>query len=154
MDHIAPEDARAALDAVERARAGVAGEVGLPRWYWWVLAVGWIGIGLIGVFGLAWLTAIATLVFGAVHSYIASKLLNGRRRTSQLQVSAEVAGTRIPIVVIGMLLVLVALTVAAAFALGADGARHPGVGAAVLVAAIVGFGGPEILRVLRGWARA
>lgn len=33
-------------------------------------------------------------------------------------------------------------------------AGHAGIWAAVLTAAVVGFGGPEMLRVLRWWARA
>lgn len=59
-----------------------------------------------------------------------------------------------PAVVIGMLVALVAVTIGAGFALHADGARHPGIGAAVFVAAVVGLGGPEILRTLRRWVRA
>lgn len=154
MGHIAPEDARAALDAVEHARANIADEVGLPRWYWWVLAAAWLGLGIVGETCPQWVTIVATLAFGVVHSTIASRLLSGRRRTGQVQVSADVAGNRTPAVVIGMLLGLVALTIGTAFALDADGAHHPGIGASVLVAAVVGLGGPEILRVLRRWARA
>ncbi|MCE5289456.1 MAG: hypothetical protein LLG14_09465 [Nocardiaceae bacterium] len=154
MGHIAPEDARAALDAVEHARANIAEEIGLPRWYWWLLAAAWVGLGIVGAVCPQWVTIAATIAFGAAHSTVASRLLSGRRRTDQVQVSADIAGHRTPIVVIGMLLGLVALTIGTAFALQADGAHHSGIGASVLVAAVVGFGGPEILRVLRRWARA
>ena len=68
--------------------------------------------------------------------------------------SADVAGGRIPLVVIGMLLGLVVLTIGAGFAFDADGARHAGLDAAVFGAVVVGLGGPEILGVLRRWARA
>jgi hypothetical protein len=71
-----------------------------------------------------------------------------------VRVSATVAGRRTPVVVFGMLLGLVALTVGFAFWLQADGARHPGIWSAALVAAVIGFGGPEILRVLRRWTHA
>ncbi|MFD0431810.1 hypothetical protein ACFQ60_45460 [Streptomyces zhihengii] len=53
-----------------------------------------------------------------------------------------------------MLLGLVAVTVVAALALDADGAAHAALWAALPVAAVIGFGGPEILTVLRRWARA
>jgi hypothetical protein len=69
-------------------------------------------------------------------------------------VSAVVAGHRTPYVVVGMLVLLVALTVAAALLIDADGAGHAALWAAVVVAAVVGFGGPEILRTLRRWVRA
>ncbi|WP_330180438.1 hypothetical protein OHB26_29045 [Nocardia sp. NBC_01503] len=154
MDDVAADQARAALDAAERARRRVADEVGLPRGYWWGMAAGWLVLGVIGDLGPDWLVIAATLAFGAGHSAVASRLLDGRRRTDGLQVSADTAGRRTPIVVIGMLIGLVCVTVGSAFALNADGAAHPGIWSAVLVAAIIGFGGPELLRVLRRWVRA
>jgi hypothetical protein len=53
-----------------------------------------------------------------------------------------------------MLFALVAVTIAAGIALNADGARHPGIAAAVLVSAVVALGGPDILRVLRRVVKA
>ncbi len=154
MDANAQEQARAALDAADHAQRQVAAEVGLPRGYWWAMAAGWIALGIVGNLGPAWLVIAATLAFGIGHSTLAARLLDGRRRTDQVQVSAAVAGHRTPVVVVAMLLALVAVTIGAAFALDADGARHASIWAAVPVAAIIGFGGPEILRVLRRWAHA
>ena len=154
MEDIAAEQARAALDTAERAHRQVTEEIGLPRGYWWAMAAGWLVLGVIGALGPWWLATIATLAFGAGHALLAARLLDGRRRTDKLQVSAAVAGRRIPLLVIGMLIGLVLITVGAAFALAADGAEHPGIWAAALVAAVVGFGGPEILRLLRRWTRA
>ncbi|MBF6061484.1 hypothetical protein IU500_14665 [Nocardia terpenica] len=154
MDDITAEQARAALDAADRARRQVAAEVGLPRGYWWVLAVGWLLLGVVGQYGPWWLITVATVGFGAGHSMLASRLLDGRRRTQQLRVSSAVAGHRTPVVVVGMLLGFVVVTIGAGFALHGDGVRHAGIWAGVLVAAIIGWGGPEILRVLRRWARA
>jgi hypothetical protein len=54
---------------------------------------------------------------------------------------------------VGMLVLLVALTVAAALLIDADGAGHAAIWAALVVAPVVGFGGPEILRTLRRWVR-
>ena len=154
MENIAPEAASAALAAVGHARAQVAEEVGLPRWYWWGLAAGWVLVGAAGVAGPTWLPLAATLAFGAAHATVASRLLSGQQRTSGVRVSADVAGARIPLVVIGMLFGLVVLTIGVGFALDADGARHAGLDAALVVAAAVGLGGPEILSVLRRWAGA
>lgn len=154
MENIAPDEARTALDTADRARDRVAEEVGLPRGYWWAMAAGWVVLGVLGSETPPWLAGMATVTFSAAHTALASRLLDGRRRTDRLQVSRAVAGHRIPLTVIGMLAGLVAVTVLAALALDADGADHAGIWAAVLVAAIVGFGGPEILRVLRRGARA
>ncbi|UWE11204.1 hypothetical protein [Actinacidiphila bryophytorum] len=154
MDGIAAEEARTALDAADRARRQVEQEVGLPRGYWWAMAGGWLLLGVLGSEAPRWAAGMATVVFGAAHTTLASRLLDGRRRTGRLQVSRSVAGHRLPLIVVGMLVVLVAATILAALALDADGAGHASIWAAVLVAAVVGFGGPEILRVLRRWARA
>lgn len=154
MENIAAEEARAALDQAERARHQVAEEIGLPRGYWWAMAAGFVLLGVLGDAAPPWLGTMATVAFGAAHATVASRLLDGRRRTGRLQVSRAVAGRRTPLVVVGMLLGLVAVTILAALALDADGAGHPGIWATVLVAAVVGFGGPEILRTLRRLAHA
>lgn len=154
MDPIASQDAGEALAAVAHARRQVAEDIGLPRGYWWAMAAGWIVLGAIGEFGPAWLITAATVLFGAGHSTLASRLLDGRRGSDGVRVSSAVAGHRTPYVVVGMLVLLVALTVTAALLLDADGTGHPSIWAAVAVAPVVGFGGPEILRTLRRWVRA
>lgn len=154
MDEITPESARHALEVAERARQRVTEEIGLPRGYWWALAAAWVALGALGDYGPRWLTTVATVGFAVGHSTVASRLLSGRHRSDRMQVSADTAGSRIPLVVIGILLGLVLLTIAAGFALHADGVRHAGTWAALLAAAIIGFGGPDILRVTRRWAHA
>lgn len=72
MDDVTPADARAALQAVDHARAQVADEVGLPRWYWWLLAAAWVLLGVVGDLGPHWLAIAATLGFGLLHSTVAS----------------------------------------------------------------------------------
>ncbi|WTW98806.1 hypothetical protein OG216_38110 [Streptomycetaceae bacterium NBC_01309] len=153
MTNTAAEQARAALDAVDRAQRQVADEIGLPRGYWWAMAGGWLVLGTLGSVS-PWVAGIATVAFSSGHAIAASHLLNGRRRTNNLQVSAAVAGRRTPLVVLGMLFALVGVTVGVAFALHADGADHASIWAAALVAAVIGFGGSDILRVLRRWVRA
>jgi hypothetical protein len=154
VQNLTPEQARSALEVAANARRRVAGEVGLPRWYWWLMALAWFALGAIGDVGPWWLASAATVAFGMGHATVASRVLNGQRRSRRLQVSADVAGRRTPMVVIGMLLGLVGVTVATGFALDADGAGHAGSWAGLMVALVVGFGGPEMLRVLRRWARA
>lgn len=154
MEGITPEQARDALAIADNAQRGVAAEVGMPRAYWWGLAAGWLALGTIGEFAPPWVTTIATVAFGAGHATVASRFLDGRRRTSRLQVSSSVAGPRTPLVVIGMLLALVALTIGISVGLDADGADHAALWGGLFVAAVVGLGGPEILAVLRRWTHA
>ena len=44
---ISPLEARAALDTIDRGRRQVVDEIDLPPWYWWGLALGWVGLGII-----------------------------------------------------------------------------------------------------------
>ncbi|MBI3227361.1 MAG: hypothetical protein HYZ39_20140 [Mycolicibacterium cosmeticum] len=154
MDEITRDGAKNALEAAERARGRVADEVGLPRGYWWAMAAGWVTLGVLGDVGPRWLATVATVGFSLGHAVLASRLLDGRRRSDRLQVSAETAGRRVALVVVGILITLVVLTIAAALAMHADGVRHAGTWASVLAAAVVGFGGPEILRCTRRWVHA
>jgi len=65
---VTPLEARAALETIERGRLRVIDEIDLPSWYWWGLALGWIGVGFIADLGHPWVTLAATLTFGAVHA--------------------------------------------------------------------------------------
>jgi hypothetical protein len=142
---VSPAEARTALDAVRRERKRVLHEVGLPAWYWWGLAIGWIVLGVIADLEHPWLTTAATLVFGAVHSTVAPRVVSGRNRTSQLSVRAELAGRHTAALVLGGLVALAGVTVVAALLLDADGARHPATIASVFVAVLILLGGPQLL---------
>src|SRR5438270_2401655 len=151
---ISPLEARAALDAIDRGRRQVLDEIDLPAWYWWGLALGWVGLGIITDLRHPWVTAAATLLFGAVHSAVAPRVTNGRHRTTQLSVRAEVTGRSTAGLVIVSLIVLAGVTVAGALAASADGARHPVTMASILVAVIIVLGGPRLLSVIRRRAAA
>jgi hypothetical protein len=147
-------EARLALHEVERGRQRVIDQIGMPRWYWWGLAACWIGLGVLNDLANAWVVAVATITFGAVHSAVSQRLLAGRRRTSGVKVRADVAGRRAPVIVFGFLIALAGVTVAAGFAAYADGAEHPGTVASVLVAVMILLGGPRVMAAIRARARA
>jgi hypothetical protein len=142
MDELTPEQARAALDTVERSRRRVIDEIDVPGWYWAGLASGWIVLGVVADLHHALATTLATLAFGAAHSSIAPRVVNGRHRSSRMSVRADIAGPRLAAWVLGSLVALAAVTVAAALLLNADDAHHPATGAAVLAAVVLVLGGP------------
>src|SRR4029453_17932376 len=115
-------EARLAIHEVERGRQRVIDQIGMPRWYWWGLATCWIVLGVLNDVANAWVVALATITFGAVHSAISQRLLGGRRRTTGVKVRADVAGRRAPLIVFCFLIALAGVTVAAGFAAYADGA--------------------------------
>jgi hypothetical protein len=146
---ITPQEARGALDTVARGRARVIDEIDLPRWYWVGLALGWIALGFVTDLRHPWLTAGATLVFGAVHSAVAPRVVDGRHRTQRVSVRRELTGRRAARLVMGAVVVLGALTVAGSLAVSADGARHPVTITSVFVALMIVLGGPHLLASVR-----
>jgi hypothetical protein len=146
---LTPDEARAALETVEQGRRRVIAEIDIPRWYWWGVALGWIALGVITDLDHPWLTAAATLLYGAVHAGVAGRVLDGRHGSRHMQVRREVAGHELARFVIGMLVALAGLTIALALAAQADGAEHPVTIAGVIVAVIVLLGGPRLLELVR-----
>ncbi len=155
MEHdMTQVEARSALDAVERGRRRVIDEIDMPRWYWWGLALGWIALGYVTDLDHPWLTAAATLAFGAIHASVAPRVIDGRHRTDQLSVRRDVAGRHLPRLVIGALLGLALVTIAGALLANADGAGHPVTIASVLVAVMIVLGGPQLVAAYRRRAAA
>lgn len=142
---ITQQEAEHALAAVESRRSRVLDEIGLPSWYWWGLALGWVALGVIADSGIAWLTALGTLAFGAVHAAVAPRAASGRHRTGMLSVRGELAPARAAALVIATVAALGLLTVLAGFALAADGARDPATIASLFVATLILLGGPRLL---------
>jgi hypothetical protein len=147
--HVTAHEARAALETLGRDRLRVIDEIELPRWYWTGLAFGWIALGFITDLKHTWITAAATLVFGAVHATVAPRVASGRRRTQRLSVSAELAGPHTFRLIIGGLIALACLTIAGSLAASADGARHPVTIASMFVAVMIVLGGPMLLASVR-----
>jgi hypothetical protein len=88
-------------------------------------------------------------VFGAVHATVSQRLLAGRQRRGDVKVRADVAGHRVVVLVIGCLIGLVGVTIAAALLANADGAEHPTTMASVLAAVMILLGGPRLMDAIR-----
>jgi hypothetical protein len=121
----------------------------VPRWYWWGVALGWLALGAVTDLDHAWLTAMATLLFGAVHSSVAQHVLSGRHRSSQLSVRADVVDRRVPLLVLGFLVALALVTIGLALLFDADGAGHPVTIAGLVVAVAVLGIGPQLMAAVR-----
>jgi hypothetical protein len=148
-DYLSDAEARVALHDVERARQRVIDQIGMPKWYWWGLAACWIALGVLNDVANAWIVAVATIVFGAVHSAVSQRLLAGSRQTGNVKVRRDVVGRHAPLIVFGCLVGLAGVTIAAALATYADGAEHPATMASVLVAVIILLGGPRVMAAIR-----
>ncbi len=150
MDNpISETEARFALTSIEQRRLQVMAEIKVPTWYWFLVAAGWVGLGVIADFGPAWATIAATLIFGAAHSTIAPMALSGRRGSPRLTIRRDLVSHRIQLYVIGFLIIMTAATVGFALLLNADGTRHPATFSSLVVAIVVLVGGPALI----SWVR-
>jgi hypothetical protein len=140
------DDAREALAAVERGRRALLNEVGLPAWYLWGLALGWLALGIVADVAGPWISGAGTLLFGAAHASAYRRVASGRRRSSRVSLRRETVGDRGLLVVLGWLLVMIGVTVVAALLAAADGARHPATMASVLVGVVIVLGGQRAMR--------
>ena len=148
-NEVTEAEARLALSSVEQQRQRVIAEIDVPWWYWMSLATGWIVIGVLTEFGPAWAAIVGTVVFGAVHSAVAPRILSGRRGSPNLSVHSDLVSHLVPVFVIGFLILMTALTVAFALIANADGARHAALLASVVVAVLVLLGGPRLMDTVR-----
>jgi hypothetical protein len=146
---ISETEARLALNSIDQRRQQVLAEVNVPLIYWAAVAVSWAALGVLADYGPAWAIIAGTFVFGAVHSALAPRVISGRRGSSRLSIRGDLVSRRIPLIVIGFLVLMTAATVAIAILFNADGARHPAALAGGVVALIVFVGGPALMAVLR-----
>jgi hypothetical protein len=81
---ISQTEARLAVEAIQRRRADVIAAIDVPSWYWPGMAAGWVGLGLIADNSPSWVSTLATVLFGAIHSTIAPRVLTGRHPSSDV----------------------------------------------------------------------
>ncbi len=146
---ISESEASIALGSIAQRRKQVIAEINVPPWYWAALAAGWIALGVIADYAPPWAYIAGTVVFGAAHASIAPRVLSGRRASRELSVRGDLVNKRIPFLIIGLLVVMVAVTVVIALLLHVDGARHPATWASIVVAALLLVGGPALMSSVR-----
>jgi len=148
-NEITEAEARLALGSIEQQRRQVIAEIDVPSWYWIGLAAGWVALGALANWGPAWSVIVGTVAFGAAHASISSQVLSGRHGSSRLSVGSDMVNRSIPLVVVGFLILMTAVTVFFALILSADGARNPAFVAGLVAAALVLTGGPCVMTVVR-----
>jgi hypothetical protein len=149
---ISQSEARLAVEAIQRRRDDVVAAIDVPSWYWPGMAAGWVGLGLLADYCPPWASTAATVLFGAAHSTIAPRVLTGRHPSAGVSIRDDVVTRRAPLIIIGFLVAMVAVTVGVALLLNADGDRHPSTFASVIVAALVLAIGPRVMAHVRSLA--
>jgi hypothetical protein len=153
MNDVKPGEADQALALIEQQRTNIIGEVDAPRWYWWCLAIAWIGLGTIVDLKRPVLTASSVVAFLVASTFVSRSVSPGRRRSRRISVRLDVIGRQGAITVIAALVAMIAATIGGALLAEADGARHPVTTASVPVAVAIVLGGRAMLALVRARAR-
>ncbi len=148
-ESVSESDARSALARVDRERRRVIGEFGMPRWYWWSVALGWIALAIVTDMKRPLVTLVATVAFGAAHSTMYHYLAAGRHRTDQLSIRTETVSWYARVAVLACLLALTAAMIVGALLAQSDGARHPVTISSIPVAVTIVLGGPAMMAGVR-----
>lgn len=145
-EQIRPDEAARALDQIRDRQEQVINVSVVPAWYWWLvgglivaLAAAvesrepvTIGVG-VTVFVLGILAGTGWVIRGAVRVQPRSQLLGGRG----------------VMMILGFVALVLGITLAVAFSLGAAGVSHPATLANLLGAVLLIVGGPMLTRALR-----
>jgi hypothetical protein len=143
--HIPAADAARALDSVRAGRDKVIATDLIPDWYWPSLG------GLIVMFvasvesGRDWIVIVGSLLFAVGMGALLGAIV--RRRPVQL--NATLLGLRGALTIAGYTVALVAIGLGGALALQLAGVGRPGTIAVAVVAVLMTFTGPLLVRHLQ-----
>ena len=124
-ENVTETEARLALSSIERRREQIVAEINVPAWYWPGLAVAWVGLGCSRRHRASLGNDSSD---GAVRSGARRhrpRVMSGRQGSPTVSIRIDVVSHRIPLLIIGFLMVMTVATVGAALIFNADGARHP-----------------------------
>jgi len=144
---VEPAEAREALAEMERRQEQVIEGTIVPGWYWWVVALATVGLGVGVDSSDPAVTAATTGLFGLAIPLLTVWIAFGGRR--HVKVHERLLGPRGAGLIVGFVGVVVGGTLALAFALQAANVGPAGTLATLACAIALVVGGPALMRRLR-----
>jgi hypothetical protein len=140
---IDPGGAADALASVGQRRQQVIDLMSIPRWYWWLIAIGMVALGVVADRRQPVAVAITAVVFGLGVAITSVWVATGHRRA---QVHSDLLGPAGALLIVRFVAIVVVGSLAIAFVLQAVG-----FGQAATVAMVAGglamvIGGPRLDR--------
>ena len=143
----ATRDPASALAEIDRRQESVIDRFTVPGWYWWLVGLGMVPVGIAADTRTARVVVPVTLAYAAAVAAVTFWLIVGGRpgaRVSQQLLGPAGAGA-----IVVFVWIVVGVSLGAAFGLLALGYGHPATAGTLLGAALVIGGGP----LLRAWLR-
>ena len=142
-----PAAAGQALQQIRRTQASVIERGLIPRWFWWLIGAGMIGVGVAADTGRAPVIVAAAVAYGVLAAINGAAMVFGARGA---KVSNELLGNSGVIALMLFIFCSLGLILGTGFGLKAVGFGHPGTAATILGAVTMILGGPRLMAYLRG----
>jgi uncharacterized membrane protein len=140
-------DAAAELAEIEKRQAGVIDAVLVPRWYWWVVGLLLVPIGLAADSHQRTATAVVAVVMALVIAGVSVWMISGAYPGARVH-PATLGGAG-ALYIVGFVWVVVGVSLVVAFGLQAAGVAYPATIGTALAAVMLIGGGPVLMSRLR-----
>jgi len=142
-----PAEAREALEEVERRREQVIEGTLVPTWYWWVIGILAVGLGIGVDAGDSLIKSVTAGIFAAGVSLLTVWIAFGGRR--HVKVDERLLGSRGAGLIVGFVAIVVLGTLGLNAVLQAAGVPVAGTVSTVACAMVLIVGGPALMQRLR-----
>jgi hypothetical protein len=146
VHNISPKDAARSLADIGNRQARLIDEVLVPGWYWWMVAVLTVVLGVAVDSHRPGLAALVTVVYAVLVAGVTVWMIWGRNRA---RVRSQLLGDRGAVAIVGFVWVVVGLSLGFGFALRTADVGHPATLACLVCAVGLIVGGPGLMSYLR-----
>jgi hypothetical protein len=143
-NEVEPAEAREALAEMERRQVQVIQGTLVPRWYWWVVALATVGLGVAVDTRDQTVTAATGGIYGLGISLLTAWIAFGGRR--HVKVHERLLGAHGAGLIVGFVWLVVLGTLGLAFALEAANIRFAATVSTIACAIALVVGGPALTR--------
>ena len=135
------------LEAIKRSQAGVIDAVLVPRWYWWVIGVLLVPLGVAADSHQRVVTAVITVVVALIIAGVTVAMITGAYRGARIHPAT--LGTAGALYIVGFIALVVGASLVVAFSLQAGHGPFPGTIGCLVAAVLLIVGGPILMASLR-----
>ena len=149
MSHNRLETSGAAgeLEAIKRSQAGVIDAVLVPRWYWWVVGILLVPLGVAADSHQRVATAVIAVVVALIIAAVSVAMITGAYRGARIHPAT--LGTAGALYIAGFVFLVVGASLVVAFSIQAAKGPFPGTSGTLVAAGLLIVGGPILMSSLR-----
>ena len=147
QDRLETSGAAGELEAIKRSQARVIDAVLVPRWYWWVVGVLLVPLGVAADSHQRVATAVIAVVVAVIIAVVSVAMITGAYRGARIHPAT--LGTAGALYIVGFISLVVGASLVVAFSIQAAKGPFPGTIGTLVAAALLIIGGPILMASLR-----